>query len=162
MYESRSCELQRHNCSQSFVFSLLSVSLKYCIFDHSSLNAVTIVFDRYWIPNAALAGIIISATPHLTDFHFARWLWHNSKRDFAVWLVAVGGKLAGESHRKMAVAVLISGMRFYSSISGSPRCTSVFVNIRHKPELRAISYFLVLWMICVYSISTDVAAVISE
>ncbi|EER02815.1 Sulfate transporter, putative [Perkinsus marinus ATCC 50983] len=47
----------------------------------------------YWIPNAALAGIIISATPHLTDFHFARWLWHNSKRDFAVWLVAVGGTL---------------------------------------------------------------------
>ncbi|KAF4690180.1 hypothetical protein FOZ60_000532 [Perkinsus olseni] len=47
----------------------------------------------YWIPNATLAGIIISATPHLTDFSLARWLWRNSKRDFAVWLAAVGGTL---------------------------------------------------------------------
>ncbi|KAF4666755.1 hypothetical protein FOL46_002860 [Perkinsus olseni] len=47
----------------------------------------------YWIPNATLAGIIISATPHLTDFSLARWLWRNSKRDFAVWVAAVGGTL---------------------------------------------------------------------
>ncbi|KAF4714012.1 hypothetical protein FOZ63_011039 [Perkinsus olseni] len=47
----------------------------------------------YWIPNATLAGIILSATPHLIDFSLARWLWRNSKRDFAVWMAAVGGTL---------------------------------------------------------------------
>ncbi|KAF4656775.1 hypothetical protein FOL47_008753 [Perkinsus chesapeaki] len=74
----------------------------------------------YWIPNAALAGIIISATPHLTDFDLAKWLWRNSKRDFAVWSVAVGGTLLFGLLQGVFLAVVLSVTFMIQKIATPP------------------------------------------
>lgn len=95
----------------------------------------------HYLPNAALAAIVLVAVASLLDWREARYLWRTDRRDFAMLLITFAATLALGIETGILVGVLVSltalvyaSSRPHAAVCGRIPGTRIFRNIERHPE----------------------------
>ena len=110
--------------------------------------ALTLVFLTdlfYYLPNAALAAIVLVAVSNLLDWKEAHHLWRTDRRDFAMFAVTFAATLAVGIEAGILVGVLASltalvyaSSRPHAAVCGRIPGTRIYRNIERHPEVEIL------------------------
>lgn len=99
----------------------------------------------YYLPNAALAGIVLVAVANLVDWREARALWNTDRRDFAMLAVTFVATLGLGIEAGILVGVLASitalvyaSSRPHTAVCGRIPGTDIYRNIERNPGVEVL------------------------
>ena len=114
----------------------------------AAIVALTLVFLTdlfYYLPNAALAAIVLVAVAGLLDWQEVRRLWRTDRRDFAMLIVTFASTLALGIEGGILVGVLASitalvyaSSRPHAAVCGRIPGTDIYRNINRNPNAEVI------------------------
>ena len=97
-----------------------------------------------YVPDAALGAVLVMAAFSLVNVADPRMLWHESKSEFAICLIATLGVVAVGAIDAIAVAVILAMLRFVRLVA-RPTCEVLghiegrgFHGIERHPEARTV------------------------